>query len=214
MFATFPCKSRGMCRHCVSRPLLGMYGRFLNNCRNFHADCVSHRGPVKSGARSLARRPSRHPQAHPLRAIVLSVDVPPTRARPPVALSLTRFRAAHALTITSPRMRAEPATADATRTGAVHPVALPRPLPPTSIHACQFRPGLILASRPGSFLASAEALPQAQEGAILSAPLGARLTGYASALRERGVIESTRPPFRCRARGLEPRASVPVSRSP
>jgi len=38
----------------------------------------------------------------------------------------------------------------------VHPVALPRPLPPTSIHACQFRPGLILASRPGSFLASAE----------------------------------------------------------
>jgi len=157
MFATFPCKSRGMCRHCVSRPLLGMSGRFLNNCRNFHADCVSHRGPVKSGARSLARRPSRHPQAHPLRAIVLSVDVPPTRARPPVALSLTRFRAAHALTITSPRMRAEPATADATRTGAVHPVALPRPLPPTSIHACQFRPGLILASRPGSFLASAEA---------------------------------------------------------
>jgi hypothetical protein len=48
------------------------------------------------------------------------------------------------------------------------PAALPRPLPPTSLHACQFRPGPILASRPGSFLASAEVAATGREDCNVS----------------------------------------------
>jgi hypothetical protein len=104
-----------------------MSERFLNDCRGFHADCVSHRRPGKSVARSFAHRAACHAQAYPLRALVLGVGVPPTLARPPMTLPLTRLVTAHALPVAGTRMRAEPATADSTRARAEHNVALPDP---------------------------------------------------------------------------------------
>lgn len=102
-----------------------MSDRFLNDYCGFHADCVSYRGPGKSGARRLANRATRHAQTHPLHALVLSVGVPPTLTRPPMALALTRLATAHALPIAGTCVRAEPATADPARAGAEHNVALP-----------------------------------------------------------------------------------------
>jgi hypothetical protein len=72
---------------------------FLNNCRDFHTDCVSHRAPVKSRARCLARRAPRHSQPDPLDSLVLRIGVPPTLARASVPLSLTRLVATHTLPI-------------------------------------------------------------------------------------------------------------------
>ena len=97
---------------------------FLNDCRSFHADCVSYRRPGKSSAWRLTRRAKRHAQTHPLRPLVLGVGVPPSLARPPMTLPLTRLVTAYALSIPGTCMRAEPATADATRAGAEHKVAL------------------------------------------------------------------------------------------
>jgi len=124
MSAAFPSKSVGMRRHCVSSPLLGTSDRFLNNYSDFYADCVSQRWPGKSGAWSFARHALRHPEPHPLCALVLRVGVPIARARPPIALPLTRLVTAHALPVAGTWMRAEPATADPTRTGAEHTLAL------------------------------------------------------------------------------------------
>lgn len=112
--------SQWMRAHCVSRPLLGMSRRFLNDRSDFHADCVSHRRPRKSGRRRLPRRSASHPQPHALRALVVRVGLPPEPARAPVTLSLTRFVTAHVLPISSPCMRAKPPTADATRARADH----------------------------------------------------------------------------------------------
>lgn len=104
-----------------------MSERFLNDCRSFHTDCVSHRRPGKSAARGFACSPLRYAKTHPLRALVLSVGVAPTLARPPMALALTRLVTTNALPIAGTCMRAEPATADPTRAGAEHNVALPGP---------------------------------------------------------------------------------------
>ena len=53
-----------------------------------------------------------------------------------MTLPLARFIAANALPITGSRMRAEPATADATRAGAEHTVAL---LGPTDLTLLRFQ---------------------------------------------------------------------------
>ena len=132
MSAGFARDSMRMRAHCVSRPLLGMSDRFLNDYRHFHTNCVSHRRPVESPRRRLPGHPQRHSSPHPLGSLLLRVGLTPSRARPPVALSLTRLLAAHALAISSPHMWTEPSTANSARTGAKHAPSSRLPGPPTS----------------------------------------------------------------------------------
>jgi hypothetical protein len=115
-------------RHCVTRPRREFSRRFLNENRNFDADCVTRCPQVKSGQRRASVRRGRartrclapQPATKPILFIVVRVSLAPRRCRTPNTLALTRRIAAHVLPIARARVRLVPPTADPARALAGH----------------------------------------------------------------------------------------------
>jgi hypothetical protein len=127
MSAEFPRHSKDLAGDCVSHPGREDFGGFFKDHGSFHAHCVSHHLEAKSGHRpapGLRALGLRDVRSKPItKSIGLQfgrVVVTPRRAGSPVSLSLTRGLTAHALAITRPRMRLEPASADPARSLAGH----------------------------------------------------------------------------------------------
>lgn len=109
-------------RHCVSRPPLEDFARFLNHHSDLQPHCVSRRGPVDSTQGSPRRRLVRslQPSAQPILPVIVRVVLPPGGTGPTVALALAVRGRAGVLAITRSRMGLEPSPTDPARTLANH----------------------------------------------------------------------------------------------